>query len=269
MSKTKFEIFDALHRGDTPLILCNVWDGGSARMMRNLGAKAIATTSAGLAWALGVADGNKLPADLLLHAAANIVRAVPDLPVSIDMEAGYSDDPAAVADLARRIVETGVVGVNIEDGAGTPELLAAKIRAIRAAVGPGLFINARTDVYLKGLAPAGERAAEVVRRGQLYTEAGASGLFPAGVTDPSEIKYIADNIEIPLNAMARPGLLPVAELAALGVKRLSAGSALPEYLWGRVAAIGGAFLKDGVSDPICADPMPYRDINALMAGVSA
>lgn len=269
MTNTKFEIFDALHRGDAPLILCNVWDGGSARMMRNLGAKAIATTSAGLAWALGVADGNKLSVDLLLHAATNIVRAVPDLPVSIDMEAGYSDDPAAVSDLARRIVETGVVGVNIEDGAGTPELLAAKIKAIRAAVGQGLFINARTDVYLRGLASAGERAGEVVRRGELYTASGASGLFPAGVTDPHEIRYIYSNIKVPLNVMARPGLLPAADLGRLGVKRLSAGSALPEYLWGRVAAIGGAFLKDGVSDPICADPMPYRDINALMAGVSA
>ena len=269
MSITHFETFHALHRGNSPLILCNVWDGGSARMMRSLGAKAIATTSAGLAWALGVADGNKLPVDLLLHAAATIVRAVPDLPVSIDMEAGYSDDPAAVADLAQRIVATGVVGVNIEDGAGAPDLLAAKIAAIRAAVGPGLFINARTDVYLRGLAPAGERAAEVVRRGALYTGAGASGLFPADVTAPQEIKYIADNINVPLNVMARPGLLPAADLATLGVRRLSAGSALPEQLWGRVAALGGAFLRDGISDPICADPMPYGQINALMAGAPA
>lgn len=122
---------------------------------------------------------------------------------------------------------------------------------------------------MRGLAPAGERAAEVVRRGQLYTASGASGLFPAGVTDPNEIKYIADNVKVPLNVMARSGLLPVAELAKLGVKRLSAGSALPEYLWGQVAAIGGAFLRDGVSDPICADAMPYGQINALMAGASA
>lgn len=259
-------LFYALHQGKAPLILCNVWDGGSARIMRSQGAKAIATTSAGLAWALGIADGNRLPADLLLAAAANIVRAVPDLPVSIDMEAGYSDDPAAVADLARRILATGVVGVNIEDGAGTPELLAEKIRAIRAAVGPGLFINARTDIYLRGLAPAGERAGEVVRRGAIYAAAGASGLFPAGVTDPGEIRHIADHITLPLNVMARPGLLPAAELGGLGVKRLSAGSALPEQLWGRVAALGGAFLKDGISDPICADPMPYGQVNALMAG---
>lgn len=261
----KFALFHDLHRGESPLILCNVWDGGSTRMMRSLGARAIATTSAGLAWALGVADGNRLPADLLLSAAANIVRVVPDLPVSIDMEAGYSDDPAAVADLARRILATGVVGVNIEDGAGTPELLADKIRAIRAAVGPALFINARTDVYLRGLAPAGQRAAEVVRRGALYQAAGASGLFPAGVTDPSEIKMISSEVDIALNVMARPGLAPAAELGKLGVKRLSAGSALPEQLWGRVAALGGAFLRDGISDPICADVMPYGQINALMA----
>ncbi|OYQ34124.1 hypothetical protein CHU95_11725 [Niveispirillum lacus] len=269
MTDAKLDHFHALHRGDNPLILCNVWDGGSARMMRSLGARAIATTSAGLAWALGIADGNRLPPDLLLHTAGMIVRAVPDLPVSIDMEAGYSDDPTSVAHLAKQIMATGVVGVNIEDGAGMPDLLAAKIRAIRTAVGPGLFINARTDVYLRGLAPTGERAAEVVRRGAIYTQAGASGLFPAGATDPNEIKYIADNIHVPLNVMARPGLLPAAELATLGVRRLSAGSALPEQLWGRVAVLGAAFLRDGVSDPVCADPMPYGQINSLMAGASA
>lgn len=265
MTTDMFAPFQALHQGPSPLILCNAWDAGSARMMASLGARAIATTSAGLAWALGIADGNRLPADLLLSAAAHIVRAVPDLPVSIDMEAGYSDDPAAVADLAGRIVATGVVGINIEDGAGAPGLLADKIRAIRAAVGPGLFINARTDVYLKGLAPPADRAAEVIRRSALYTAAGASGLFPAGVTDPLEIKMIADNIKVPLNVMARPGLPDAAALATLGVRRLSAGSALPEYLWGRVAALAGAFLANGVSDPICADAMPYRDINGLMA----
>lgn len=269
MNTTKSEIFHALHRGQGVLILCNVWDGGSARMMRSLGARAIATTSAGLAWALGVADGNKLPPDLLLSAAANIVRAVPDLPVSIDMEAGYSDDPAAVADLAWQIMATGVVGVNIEDGAGPPDLLAAKIAAIRAAVGPELFINARTDIYLRGLVPPGAQAAETVRRGLLYAGAGASGLFPAGVTDTSDIKYIADNINVSLNVMARPGLLPAADLAPLGVRRLSAGSALPEHLWGRVAALGGSFLRDGISDPICADALPYGRINALMAGETA
>lgn len=260
-----FATFQALHQGSVPLILCNVWDAGSARMTASLGAKAIATTSAGLAWALGVADGNRLPADLLLAAATNIVRVVPDLPVSIDMEAGYSDDPTAVAELAKAVVAAGVVGINIEDGAGAPDLLAAKIRAIRAAVGPDLFINARTDVYLKGLAAPAERPAEVIRRGALYAAAGASGLFPAGVTDPTEIETIADGIELPLNVMARPGLPSAAALAGFGVKRLSAGSALPEYLWGRVAAVAGAFLADGSSDPICADPLPYRDINALMA----
>lgn len=269
MTTDKITRFHALHRGDVPLILCNVWDGGSARMMRSLGAKAIATTSAGLAWALGVADGNTLSADPLVAAVAVIAAAVPDLPVSIDMEAGYGDDPAAVAALARRIVDAGAVGINIEDGAGPPELLAAKIAAIRAVAGPGLFINARTDVYLKGLAPADARAAEVIRRGAVYAAAGADGLFPAGVTDPVEIAAIAQGVALPLNVMARPGLPPAATLATLGVKRLSSGSALPEHLWGRVAAIAGPFLADGVSDPICADAMPYGRINALMAGLSA
>lgn len=260
--------FRALHAGPVPLILCNAWDAGSARMIRNQGARAIATTSAGMAWALGIADGNHLPAGLLLSAAAGIVQAVPDLPVSIDMEAGYSNDPAAVADLARHVVETGVAGINIEDGTDVPDLLAAKIAAIRRAVGPSLFINARTDVYLRQLVPVESRVAEVIRRGEQYAAAGADGLFTPGLTDRSAIGAIAGGTGLPLNVMAVPGLPAAAELATLGVRRLSSGSALPQYLWGRVAALAGAFLADGASEPLWAETMAYPQINAMMAGAS-
>ncbi|MFV3073627.1 isocitrate lyase/PEP mutase family protein [Niveispirillum fermenti] len=261
--------FRALHRGPDPLILCNAWDAGSARMIRSQGARAIATTSAGMAWALGIADGNHLPADLLLAMSAGIVKAVPDLPVSIDMEAGYNDDPATVADLARRVVETGVAGINIEDGTDAPDLLAAKIAAIRKAVGPALFINARTDVYLRQLVPGESRVAEVIKRGEFYGAAGADGLFTPGLMDRAAIGDIAAGTSLPLNVMAVPGLPAVAELAALGVRRLSSGSALPQHLWARVASLAGAFLTDGASDPLWVESMAYPQINAMMAGASA
>lgn len=257
--------FHALHQGSSPLLICNAWDAGSARLMRNLGALAVATTSAGVAWTHGYVDGNALPCDLLVATAAGIARAV-DVPVSIDMEAGYSDDPAAVAALAARLVDVGVVGINIEDGAGSPDLLAAKIAAIRAAVGPDLFINARCDVYLRPLTAPDARVSEALRRAALYAGAGASGLFTPGVTDKAEIAALAAGTHMPLNIMARPTLAPLSELVPLGVKRLSAGSALPEHLWGRAAQLAGAFLADGLSGPICADPMPYGAVNALMAG---
>ena len=151
--------FRDLHRSGL-LILPNAWDGGSAALMRSLGAKAIATTSAGVAWALGWPDGDALPVERVVQAARDVVRGAGGLPVSIDMEGGYSDDPAEVAALARRLVEAGAQGINIEDGGGSPEALAAKISAIRAAVGAELFINARCDLWLRDVGEAEGRVAE-------------------------------------------------------------------------------------------------------------
>ncbi|MDI6623729.1 MAG: isocitrate lyase/phosphoenolpyruvate mutase family protein, partial [Brevundimonas sp.] len=151
--------FRDLHRSGL-LILPNAWDGGSAALMRSLGAKAIATTSAGVAWALGWPDGDALPVERVVQATRDVVRAAQGLPVSVDFEGGYSDDPAEVAASARTVVEAGAQGINIEDGGGAPEGLAAKIAAIRAAVGPELFINARCDVWLRGVGHARPRLAD-------------------------------------------------------------------------------------------------------------
>src|SRR5262245_48064045 len=119
--------FRGLHqRPGEPLVLANIVDAGGARLVESLGAKAIATTSAGVAWSLGHADGNKLPLDKLVHVTRGIVAAV-RLPVTIDVEAGYSDDPAAVREGLEPVFETGVAGINIEDGADSPDLLARKI----------------------------------------------------------------------------------------------------------------------------------------------
>lgn len=136
--------FRDLHRSGL-LILPNAWDGGSAALMRSLGARAIATSSAGAAWSLGWPDGDALPVERVVQAARDVVRAAQDVPVSVDFEGGYSDDPVAVAALALKVVEAGAQGINIEDGGGAPEALAAKIAAIRAAVGGELFINARCE----------------------------------------------------------------------------------------------------------------------------
>src|ERR1700744_92984 len=135
---------------EKPLLLANIWDVGGARIVESLGAKAIATTSAGVAWSLGYADGNHLPVPELVTLAASIVKRV-QIPVSIDVEAGYSDDPAVVSENLKQILNAGVVGINIEDGTDEPTLLAKKIEAIKevaASMEGDLFLNARTDVYL-------------------------------------------------------------------------------------------------------------------------
>ncbi|HMA50632.1 MAG TPA: isocitrate lyase/phosphoenolpyruvate mutase family protein, partial [Magnetospirillaceae bacterium] len=171
--------FRALHQGPTPLILANAWDAGSARLIESLGAKAIATTSAGVDWTLGYPDGNLLPVAKLAEVVAQMARVI-DIPLTVDFEAGYSDDPAAVAENIKPLLDAGAVGINLEDGGDPPALLAAKIERLKqtaSARGVDLFINARTDVYLRGLVPEEKRVSESLARAKTYQAAGADGLF--------------------------------------------------------------------------------------------
>ncbi|MDY6923991.1 MAG: isocitrate lyase/phosphoenolpyruvate mutase family protein [Pseudomonadota bacterium] len=259
--------FHALHAADAPgglLILPNAWDGGSAALMRAKGAKAVATTSAGVAWSLGWPDGDALPVERVVQVARDVVRAARGLPVSIDVEGGYSNDPAAVAALATRLVEAGAAGINIEDGGGAPETLAARIAAIRATVGPDLFINARCDVWLGGIGAPETRVAEATRRGALYAAAGADGLFTPGLTDLGEIAAMVAATPLPLNLLAFPGLADARTLAGLGVRRLSAGSGIIGAVWCRAAALTDGFLADGRSESLLDGAMSWGEINALM-----
>lgn len=257
--------FHQLHEGPEPLLLTNAWDAGSARLMESLGAQAVATTSAGVAWTHGYPDGDVLPVRMLASTIVAIARAI-RVPLTVDVEGGYSDDPAAVEETVARIVEAGAVGINIEDGSGAPDLLCLKIERARRAgqhFGIDLFVNARTDVYLRGLAPEGKRVAETLSRARLYRDAGASGIFVPGLHDPAEIRAVAADAGLPLNVMAWPGLPAAPELAQLGVRRLSAGSGISQALWGKAAALAGDFLKTGKSEALGDGAMAYPAINAL------
>lgn len=255
-------VFAQLHQGPGALTLPNIWDAATALETQRAGAAALATTSAGMAWAQGYADGNRLPPDQLVRAVSDIIR-VATVPVTVDMEDGYSDDPAVVAALAEWLWEAGVVGINLEDGAGPPDLLARKIRAIRDRLGKGaaFFVNARTDVYLRSLARAGA-VAEVLRRAAVYAEAGASGLFVPLIVDPGEIHDVASATRLPLNVMAVPGLAGRALLEGLGVRRLSTGSAIAQAALGLVRGQAEAFLTKGSSADIFAGTLAdYGDLN--------
>jgi 2-methylisocitrate lyase-like PEP mutase family enzyme len=260
------ELFFRLHQ-DGILVLANAWDAGSARLMARAGAKAVATTSAGVAWSHGYADGGELPAATLTAAVAEMARVV-GVPLSVDLEDGYSADPAQVGELVAAVVDAGAVGINLEDGNGSPELLCAKIeQANRAGERRGikLFVNARVDAYLRNTVPAEQRLDESLIRAQHYRAAGASGIFVPGVIDAPTIRTLAAEIRLPLNVLARAGLPPAGELAALGVRRLSAGSGLPEAVYGRAAALAADFLRDGESAPLAAGALSYRDLNAILA----
>jgi 2-methylisocitrate lyase-like PEP mutase family enzyme len=256
-------VFKQLHDGRQLLHLPNAWDAGSARLFESLGAAAIATTSAGVAWAQGYADNDHLPVDSAIAVAANIARVI-TAPLSVDFENGYSADPEQVARNVLRLIHVGVAGINLEDGNDAPALLADKIRAIKAlAASSEIFINVRTDVYLKGLAPEGERVAEVLKRAALYKAAGADGLFVPGICLPEEIKAVAADAGLPLNVMDWPGLPPATELLQLGAVRLSAGSGIPQALWSVAAGMAKGFLDTGSAGPLIAKAMPYGDLQAL------
>jgi 2-methylisocitrate lyase-like PEP mutase family enzyme len=248
------------------LVLPNAWDAGSARLIERLGAKAIATSSAALAWSHGYADGQWLPVPLLVSTVAGIARVV-RVPVSVDVEGGYASDDAAVGEAVAAVIDAGAVGVNIEDGSDPPDLLCAKIASAKrgaARRGTDLFVNARIDVYLRALVPEDERLAETLARAERYRAAGADGIFVPGVTDAGTIGAIARAVPLPLNVLARPGLPPAAELETLGVRRLSAGSGVAQALYGRTRELVRAFLTTGASGPLAEGAMPYEEINALM-----
>lgn len=260
--------FRKLHTETQPLCLANAWDAGSARLIESLGAPAIATTSAGVAWALGYSDGNILPIRSLVVLAANIVRLI-RVPLSVDFEAGFSDSPSVVGKNTELLLGAGVVGINVEDGRDSPDLLMAKIDQIRrsaVAHGIDLFVNVRTDVYLQGLVPTDNRLEETIARGRRYQSAGADGPFVPGLTEPSQIRTIADEVHLPLNVMAWPGQSPADALGKLGVRRLSAGSALPQVLWAHAEALAKEFLTLGRSESLYKTYKPHHALQALFMG---
>lgn len=227
------DTFHRLHRSDRPLVLVNAWDAASARVLEEAGAGAIATTSAGMAWSLGCADGEHVPRDVFIAACARIARVV-RVPVSVDIERGYGRRTEDVCELVRALIDVGVVGVNIEDGVSgdtqallPPQTLCERIGALRELaerMNARLFINARTDVYFAAEDPPGGRCDEALRRARLYTSAGADGIFVPGLVQLDEIERLARGIELPLNIYAgMPGGPPVEVLAARGVRRVSLG----------------------------------------------
>ena len=234
--RTKAETFRALHDGPI-LVLPNAWDAGSAALIQHAGAKAIATTSGGVSWALGHGDGQRLIRDEMVEAVRRVVDTV-RVPVTADIEGGYGPRPKDVAATVSAIVEVGAVGVNLEDSKAdsaalfTAEEQAGRLRAARTAALeaglPELVINCRTDVYLFGIGEPEGRFDDVLARAYAYAEAGADCLFVPGLIDLDALGLLVKESPLPVNAMAWPGAPTVAEFEAVGVRRVSLGTALAQ-----------------------------------------
>jgi 2-methylisocitrate lyase-like PEP mutase family enzyme len=225
--------FRALHVAGHPFVLYNVWDAGSGKTVADAGARAIGTSSWSVAAAQGSSDGERLPFERVLEVLRAIVGAV-ELPVTVDLEAGYGTTPDAVGIAVGAVIGEGAIGCNLEDqDIGRGELygiddqcrrLAAARRAADAH-GVRAFINARTDIFLNA-APAAhdERLLDdAVRRATAYAEAGADGFFAPGLREASQIEKLCAACALPVNVMIVPGLPSHARLAQLGVARISYG----------------------------------------------
>jgi 2-methylisocitrate lyase-like PEP mutase family enzyme len=229
----KAEQFRALHVPGKPLVLFNVWDAGSAKAVAAGGAKAIATSSWSVANASGFADGERIPLALTIDNLRRIVRAT-DLPVTIDLEAGYGDTPEVVGNSIRLAIDGGAVGCNLEDSFSANGKLretADQVNRIRRArqtaeaANLPFFINARTDVFFQRSPEQHNETmlAEAIERARAYSEAGADGLFAPGLADITLIGRLAERSPVPLNIMVGDGTPRVSKLAEHGVARVSYG----------------------------------------------
>ena len=274
-SHDKAQTLHRLHDGSTPLVLVNAWDAGSARVIERAGASVIATTSAGMAWSLGYADGEQIPPDEFLSACSRICRAT-RLPVSVDIERGFGRSVDDVRDLVQALIGLGVVGVNIEDGVAPDtqmlrpaDVVCERIAALRELATRArlhLFINARTDAYLGGTDDPARRFDEALRRAQLFAHAGADGIFVPGLFQLDDVTRLASEIALPLNIYAgHRGVPNVAALAAAGVRRISLGCGPLQSALGLLERIATETLQLGRCDTMVAGMADAGELNRLFS----
>jgi 2-methylisocitrate lyase-like PEP mutase family enzyme len=260
------KVFRDLHAGPDLLILPNAWDAGSARVIEAAGAKAIATSSAAVAWGHGYPDGQFVPFDRMVASVEEMARIV-RIPVSADIESGFGDSATAIEEPIARIVGAGAVGVNIEDGTGAPDLLCAKIeraRKVAAKAGIDLWVNARIDVYIRKLAEGEAAFAESVRRAAVYKSAGADSIFVPALVDGPTIGRMVPLVGLPFNVLAWAGAPDAAELKRLGVRRLSAGAGLGRAAYDRTFVAAKAFLGSGSVEVLTHPEISLPNLNDLM-----
>ncbi len=266
----KAQAFRKMHDRSAILLLPNAWDAGSARLFAHRGFAAIATTSAGVAWSLGYADGEQAPLAEVLAVIARITRVV-GLPVTADIETGYGETPEAVAATVRAVIAAGAVGINLEDGRPGHGPLrpvgeaAARIHAARGAAdaaGVPIMINARVDNWMQHAADPTEPLADAVQRAQAYLAAGADGIYPIGLGDRATLAALVQVIDAPINVAAGPGMPDLAELARLGVVRVSTATRFATLAMAAVDRAAVTLLESGRFDGL-ASAFSYADAQRL------
>jgi 2-methylisocitrate lyase-like PEP mutase family enzyme len=272
IQKEKADLFLKFHRDKEILVLLNSWDTGSSKLIEACGYKAVATTSMGIAASLGYPDCQVIKLSEMIHAITGIVNAV-NVPVTVDIEAGYGNNLDEIIDSVKEIIATGIVGINIEDSIELNPVLTEEtefcerisaIRALSDSMGFHLVINARTDSFYTSEGSALEKLSESIRRGNKYSEAGADCIFVQPVWDKETISTLVKEINAPVNILSNPGIgkgLPpsVRELQDLGVARLSLGSGLMKATLALIKKIADELSEKGTYNLLSDTLAPLAD----------
>jgi 2-methylisocitrate lyase-like PEP mutase family enzyme len=268
--------FRDLHGNGTIIVLPNVFDAASAKLAARRRPVALGTTSAGICWSVGYADGDRMPRAEMLAVVARIVGSV-EVGVTVDVEGGYGDSPGEIADTVGLVIEAGGIGINIEDAARQAaardpllpvEVFAANIAAAREvadSAGIALTINARTDVFLANAAnDESDRIALAVDRGNRYLEAGADCVFVPGAVGRATLAALVSGIRGPVSALALPGLPSVPELQEMGIARVSVGAAPAQASLALLDRIYEELLGNGTYELMLSRPLPFADAQQLV-----
>jgi 2-methylisocitrate lyase-like PEP mutase family enzyme len=263
-----------LHRAEGPLVLVNAWDAASARMVEHAGFPALASSSAGVAFALGYADGQRVPWKEMVVAIQRIAEAV-QVPVSADIEAGFAAGLSQLEGAIEQVIGAGAVGVNLEDAIPDPGEQGplyslpdqvARIQAARKAgekMGVHLVINARTDAYWQKGVESQQALRNAVQRGKAYLQAGADCIFIPGLRDPQSIRTAVEQLGAPVNILATAGAPSLQELKDLGVKRISMGSGPMRAAMGLLRRIAEEARTSGTYKTMLEGAVPYAEMNSM------
>jgi 2-methylisocitrate lyase-like PEP mutase family enzyme len=270
--KEKAELFLKFHYEKEMLVLLNSWDAGSSKLIEACGYKAIATTSMGIAASLGYPDCEVIQLAEMIEAITGIVNAV-HMPVTVDIEAGYGSNLNEIIESVKKIIATGIVGINIEDSINLNPVLIdemefceriSAIRALSDSLGFHLVINARTDSFYTSLGSPAEKLSESIKRGNKYREAGADCIFVQPVWEKEIISTLVKEINAPINILSNPGnaagLPPsVRELQELGVARLSMGSGLMKATLALIKKVADELAQKGTYSVLLDALTPLPD----------
>jgi 2-methylisocitrate lyase-like PEP mutase family enzyme len=272
IQKEKAAQFRRFHLGAPLLVLPNVWDAASARIIEQAGFRAIATTSSGVAASLGYSDGQHMSREMMIDAIARITRVV-ERPVTADIEAGYGNSIEEVLQTVRAVIMTGAVGINIEDSlkhhekaladiAYQVELLKA-LRELATSMDVPFVINARVDVFLLAFGEPESRFEHTVQRANAYLQAGADCIYPIGILDRPLIANLVKAINGPINILGGPPGLPLLELAQLGVARVSLAGSLMRSVLGHLKAIAHELHESGTYTKMSAEALSGQEFRSL------